>query len=99
MTTIPLTDILKIIRPLPWPVNGKVVNEGSMTQEQLEMTRIYRRHAANTLPESVAALRQAKQLIESQSTLFTEYSRNTALRILSQINKAIAEVEIIKIDP
>ena len=54
MTT--LKELLKSIRPLPWPVHGRVEEKGSLTPEQLIATRIYRRHAANVTPELIEAL-------------------------------------------
>ncbi len=56
-----LKKLLKQIRPLPWPVNAKVEEKGALTFEQLAATRIYRRHAANVLPELLSAAKKYQQ--------------------------------------
>lgn len=50
---IPLDQLIKRARQLPWPVNGRVANEGAMSPDQLEATRILRRHSANQLPNLI----------------------------------------------
>ena len=97
MRTIQLEDLIKQARPLPWPVNGKVISEGGMTPEQLEATRILRRHAANQLKFLVESLRAqietTKQLSNQQAMRDDFWHGTTALSELALEHAEKVQVE------
>lgn len=95
MKTLPLKQILENIRPLPWPVNGKIEEKGALTPKQLEATRIYRRHAANSLPNMLMALKMTQQKVCALTC--SNHTYHTV--ICNNARNAILLAEEVRVEP